>query len=97
MPNTLDYGPPPQRNLKPSTRDVAGALFLVLAAAAGLLGLVIVVGVLGTYLAADSDAPITLGELMLGLGIGVLGLLLSLGAVIAGIRRLNPKRTMDRG
>ena len=91
MPPLLDYGPPAERRLSPSRRDVSGAVFIVMAILAGLIA---VAGTVGAVMLAMDPAvePGSFFDWAVVVGGLVIAGLLCLGAILAAVRRLNPRK-----
>jgi len=60
-PETLDYGPPPKRNLSVTPREWSGVLFILLAIPAGFLGLAMIIAAFVTSIPSDPQAEPTPG------------------------------------
>jgi len=95
-PETLDYGPPPKRNLSVTPREWSGVLFILLAIPAGFLGLAMIIAAFVTPIQSEPQAEPTPVPVRASLvALGLLAELLCAGAILAAVRRLKRRPTPD--
>jgi hypothetical protein len=90
-PKTLDYGPPFKRNYRSSRRDLAGAVFVLLAVPPGLLVIFAAYAVISCAVVPPPPEVGGFWEIMgYALGFGLISALLCFYMVKSAMRRLRP-------